>query len=1201
MPLSPGDKLAAYEIMAPLGAGGMGEVYLAHDHRLNRRVALKLLPEPLAGDTVARARLRREALAAAALDHPFICKIFEVAEDNGLLFFVMEYVRGETLSSRLRAGRLPFAEGLRIATEIAEAIEEAHANRLVHRDLKPGNIMITTQGHVKVMDFGLARKAAPTEADSTLTYGGEPLTASGVVIGTPQYMSPEQACGRPIDHRSDLFSFGIILCELLGGKHPFRRRSAIEMMTAIMHEPPDLAVSPSSDLAPGWIVLMRRLLAKSPDERYASIGEAREDMENLASAPAGVQEESAASQIPLIGRDQEKAELVRLLEGALAGRGSVVFIGGEPGIGKTHLTRAILAEAARRGCFPVTGHCYEMEGAPPYVPFIEMLEYAGRALPRDAFRFMLGDSAPEVARLMPELRRMFPEIPPPIELPPELQRRFMFNAYREFVGRGARATAFVAVFEDLHWADEPTVLLLQHLAQTFSTLPALMVGTYRDVELDVARPFARTLDTLLREKLATRIPLRRLPVGGVEAMLGALSGQAPPASLVRIVFDETEGNPFFVEEVFRHLADEGRLFDEQGKWRTGLRAGDLRVPEGVRLVIGRRLERLGVETRRVLTTAAVIGRNFSLRLLEDLESARPDAALEAVEEAERAHLVTAERAGRETRYRFVHELVRQTLAEALSLPRLQRLHARIAEAIERIYAANVEAQASVLAHHLYQAGAGADVEKAVTWLTRAARQAAAAAAFEDALAHLDNAVALLEGEESVRVAEFHVERASAFRALGRTADAVSAFERALTVFEANGEAGRFAEVSDPLAELHIFASRLDEAVKVCRRGLELLGAAESPVRIVLLWEMAWAASSAGDLDLALSSASDANQGKSSLGPSAIRTAAFKEAGAWYMIGQLIPAEEAAQRAYRLCESAGDVWGRMEGAWIMHNCAWHAGRLGESVALVRKSVPVVERIGHWGAVWVSRLVLVEALTADGDLGGAAELARETVEHDKLEWVGWAFLTKVQLGNIARLQGRIDQALEWYQRAHVAEGNQTSFRGHSQAAIALTLIQAGDQRASQALNEALRFKPRRGGPHAIGACSVLLTLVEALAFAGRTEDAAAMLPDAEQVIEAGFALSWASTILASTVAGIAAACARNWPLAEKHHRTAIHQADTMPHRVIQPIARLWYAEMLRARNESGDAAHARALLTEALSAFEALGMPLYARRASENLAD
>jgi len=254
-----------------------------------------------------------------------------------------------------------------------------------------------------------------------------------------------------------------------------------------------------------------------------------------------------------------------------------------------------------------------------------MLEYSARTKPRETFRHSLGDDAPEVAKLMPELRTMYPDIPPAIQLPPEQQRRFLFNAFRSFAVRSARLTPVVAVLEDLHWADEPTLLLLQHFAPTLTTAPMLFIGTYRDVELDVTRPFAKTLETLVRQKQATRMSLRRLPLGGVEGMLAAMSGQTPPPSLARVVFEETEGNPFFVEEVFRHLSEEGRLFDETGKWRQGLRIDQLQVPEGVRLVLGRRLERLGEDARRVLTTAAVIGRGFSLRLLEELENKQPDA------------------------------------------------------------------------------------------------------------------------------------------------------------------------------------------------------------------------------------------------------------------------------------------------------------------------------------------------------------------------------------------------------------------------------------------------------------------------------------------------------------------------------------------------------------------------------------------------
>jgi len=175
---------------------------------------------------------------------------------------------------------------------------------------------------------------------------------------------------------------------------------------------------------------------------------------------------------------------------------------------------------------------------------VETLEYSARVVPPSTFRHALGDTAPEVAKLMPELRQLFPDIPAPIQLPPEQQRRFLFNAYREFLERCCALSPLVVVLEDLHWADEPTLQLLQHVAQTVATIAVLIVGTYRDVELDVRRPFARTLETLLRERRASRIALPRLPASGVESMLRALSGQPPPSALARVVFQETEGNPF---------------------------------------------------------------------------------------------------------------------------------------------------------------------------------------------------------------------------------------------------------------------------------------------------------------------------------------------------------------------------------------------------------------------------------------------------------------------------------------------------------------------------------------------------------------------------------------------------------------------------------------------------------------------------------
>ncbi|MGH9592656.1 MAG: ATP-binding protein, partial [Bryobacteraceae bacterium] len=424
-----------------------------------------------------------------------------------------------------------------------------------------------------------------------------------------------------------------------------------ETLSAVLRDTPDFGGELQGDTTVrGLVVMARRMLAKKATERYASIADVRADLSRLAASSESaivLEQKQRTDRIAPIGRDAELKQLSQRVEDALAGRGSLILIGGEPGIGKTHLSAALLDAARSRGAFVMVGQCYEMEGSPPYVPFIEMLEHSARSLPRDTFRFALGDDAPEVAKLMPELRRMFPDIPPALTLPPEQQRRFLFNACRAFVERLAKLTPIVAVLEDLHWADDTTLLLLQHLAQAVAEMPMLIIGTYRDVDLDVARPWAKMLESLLRQKLGTRIVLRRLPVTGVEEMLAALSAQQPPRSLARLVFEGTEGNPFFVTEVFRHLSEEGKLFDEQGAFSPGLRVDQLAVPEGVRLVLGRRLERLSDDARRILTTAAVIGRAFSLELLEDLEKDRPDAALDAVEEAIRAHLVEIEGKGRQ--------------------------------------------------------------------------------------------------------------------------------------------------------------------------------------------------------------------------------------------------------------------------------------------------------------------------------------------------------------------------------------------------------------------------------------------------------------------------------------------------------------------------------------------------------------------------
>jgi TolB-like protein/predicted Ser/Thr protein kinase len=280
MGLSSSTEVSHYRILEKLGEGGMGEVYLAEDTLLDRKVALKFLSEHLQGDHAARKRFLQEAKSAAAIDHPYICNIYDVGEEGGRSFIAMEYVTGQTLEWRLREGPLPISQALAVSCEIAEALEEAHGKNLVHRDLKPSNIMLTPGGHAKVMDFGLAMQLDPDDVQSEDETQSR-LTQQGFTAGTLSYMSPEQLRGRDVDLRSDIFGFGVVLYEMVTGAHPFRRQSPMETASAIQNDIPS-PLSRYTEDAPELLQhIVRKMLAQDLDQRYQLMHEVRTDLAEL--------------------------------------------------------------------------------------------------------------------------------------------------------------------------------------------------------------------------------------------------------------------------------------------------------------------------------------------------------------------------------------------------------------------------------------------------------------------------------------------------------------------------------------------------------------------------------------------------------------------------------------------------------------------------------------------------------------------------------------------------------------------------------------------------------------------------------------------------------------------------------------------------------------------------------------------------------
>jgi predicted ATPase len=379
------------------------------------------------------------------------------------------------------------------------------------------------------------------------------------------------------------------------------------------------------------------------------------------------------------------------------------------------------------------GRCYESLGAPPYWPWVQALRAYVREHAPAQVQQEMGSGAAEIAQIVSEVRQRLPDVPPPLTIDdPESARFRLFDAVTTFLKGTAKAQPLVLILDDLHWADKPSLLLLQFLAGELAASRLLVIGCYRDVELSRKHPLAQALGGLMREQGFQRVLLRGLTQDDVGRFIELTAGIAPPPALVHAVYTQTEGNPLFINEVVRLLVQEGELSPEKLVERT---SWTVRIPEGVREVIGRRLDRLSERCNQVLTLGSVIGREFTLDQLRLLvEDISEDRLLEVLEEgmAGRAIEELPRAVGR---YQFTHGLIQETLSEELSATRRVRLHARIAQGLEALYGAEAEAHAAELAYHYGEAETVLGTDKLAHYSLLAGEKALAAYAWEEAVAH----------------------------------------------------------------------------------------------------------------------------------------------------------------------------------------------------------------------------------------------------------------------------------------------------------------------------------------------------------------------------------------------------------------------------------------------------------------------------------
>ena len=903
---------------------------------------------------------------------------------------------------------------------------------------------------------------------------------------------------------------------------------------------------------------------------------------------------------PMVGRDAERDELLHALSDAASGRGGVVMIGGEPGIGKTRLADEIKVEAEKRDFRALIGHCVEQGGA-PYMPIVEILETAIKAVDPAALRSVLGDAAPEVARVVPHLRRIFSDIPPPLELPPEQERRYLFNSIQDFLARAAAIRPQLLVLDDLHWADDATLHLLQHLAEGVSGMRVLLVGTYRDVELDSARPLARTLEDFLRRRLARRVRLRGLSEEAVQQMLQTLAGgQQAPANLARVIYHETEGNPFFVQEVFQHLAEEGRLLDASGKWRTDFVISEIDVPESIRLVIGRRLDHLSEDVRKCLTTGAVIGRSFSFHVLEEAVDLGSDALLDAVDAAERARLVAGSEDSHEPRFAFTHELIRQTLLANVSLPRRQRLHLRVADAIEQALG-GADEHATELAHHLFLAGEAADPARTARYLILSGEQAMAAAAYEDALGSFRNAVELHGWLDHRGRAEAQTKVGLAQLALGQWSTALDTLNEALDELERIGEIATVPSLCRQIAWLLGWGGRFQEALEVAGRGLAAAGTQASEDRCALLsfsgalfgaaggWEV-----SKRMVDEALVIAQTHNQPRllaTVRGDVCTQRWWFGEVAEGAQLG--VDAAQTLRRERALWELA-NVLGFTELSLL-----WSGDRIDEALAMHAEVAELAPRIGHYGAQTLDLRFMEIMGNASGEFDEVVRLSREDERICRTAGFPWYRDSNMFEAGAVFGRGEWEHALDLCLQADpydVPYGPSVFPRG----AVAMYLAYLGRRvEALRLLDDIVEDFPSMESPSHWGSWSLVWMSVEAFAVLGELGRAAALYPLTQSRFRGGFVVRAFDSRLLPVLAGAAAAAGSLWDESEEQFRAARALAPKWGPRTVADVD-YWEGWAALTRGTDAGRAEARRLLGDAISGYRRTAMPRHVDMAQELLA-
>jgi len=894
-----------------------------------------------------------------------------------------------------------------------------------------------------------------------------------------------------------------------------------------------------------------------------------------------------------VGRERELAALDAHLEQALSGRGGIIMLAGEPGIGKTRIAEMFARTAARRGMLVAWGRCCEELGAPPYWPWVQAIRAWLDMVDDDRLIAAVAENAFLLSELAVELRARLPTVAPMAAVSNPDEARFrLFDAVSGLWKRVAEQCPLMLVLDDLHWADTPSLKLLEFFSHEVDARPILILGTYRDIEVSRRHPLSDTLGELARRSGFRRVQLKGLSLVEASQFVAVATGRPQPGEMVEMLHARTEGNPLFLAEMTRFFQQEGLIGARANHVRGGSGNQLRHIPDGVREVIGRRLNGLSPTCGRLLSAAAVVGRVFSLDVLERVSEDVSDEQRGAVlEEALRAHVIEAMRDPGQ--YQFTHGLLREILYDEMPAPKRTRLHGRIGSVLEDLHRDELTRWLSTLAYHYGAALPKGDSGKAVDYARRAGERADALLAYEEAARHFQLALKALEA----RPAPNHAQRCKLLISLGEAQTAAGENLEALTTFrEAAAIANALGVVDDLVRAALGFEGASwrpgfpgEAAAGLLDEALAALGDEDSIDRARVLSALARALGFSTDSERAEQVGEQAVSMARRLGDEATLSLALNlKLWAWQpWRPDLAKRAELAREAYRIAQQVGDKVRMLEAATTYQLYGITVGDFRTWYAVLDASESLAEEVRQpFYRLWWRAARAAQALF-EGNFEKSERLTGQGLElASRQHGLDYGGVYSFQMFNIERERGGLKALAPLVSQFVQSTPKTSTWR----PALALVLAELGMKEEARAEFEALAAGDFAAIPRDSMWSACMVYLSEVCAVLGDAQRAATLYrmlsPFDGHTVVAGACVGCYGAM--SRFLGLLATTMKRWSDAERHFQDALEMNARMGARVWVAHTQHDYATMFVARGQPGDGKQALALLEAALATSRELGM-------------